>query len=231
MKYFPLLVLFLVLTGSCFAQSVILDETVAVDAPKPKTGPNLRHFHHLFIGFSFAAPEAEKGAAVHYGSSNCFDFGYRYKLKVSGHYAIGSDLWAGFSNYRMRQEAGKLLPDTVLNGRETLNFSHLSASFYNRINFGRRGNHVGRFFDAGVYGQYVYNYVHYTRNKAHDGVVTEVYQKHLPYYEPLNWGLLARIGFNRFVFTGTYRMSGLFKPSYNLPDLPLLQVGMQIGLH
>ena len=54
---------------------------------------------------------------------------------------------------------------------------------------------------------------------------------HLKYYEPFNYGVLARFGINRYVIYANYRLSDLFKSSYNYAELPRLTLGVQIGLH
>lgn len=231
MRTFALTLLAMAVSALVIGQTIILEQDVNKDTTESKRGPNKRHYQHLYMGYNFAVGENYSGGTIQYGTSSCFDLGFRYKLKLSKHYAIGSDLWMGFSGYRLTQKAGKLLPDSILNDKETLNFNNVSLSFYNRINFGRRGNHIGRFFDAGVFGQLTYRLMHYTRNKMPDGTLREVTTTKLPYYEPYNWGILARIGFNRFVFTGTYRMSDLFKASYAYPELPRYQIGVQLGLY
>jgi hypothetical protein len=42
--------------------------------------------------------------------------------------------------------------------------------------------------------------------------------------------LLARIGIGRWAFTGSYRLSDIFKTPYQMPELPRLTVGVEVGL-
>lgn len=229
MKKSIFLIIFIFFICETYAQAVLLEQDLSKDSLVKKTGPNLRHYHHFYMSLGFAADQAEKGAEINYGSSNSFDFGYRYKLKICNHYAMGTDFWWGSDGYNMKQANTKLLPDTILNDKEKFTFYNFGLGYYNRINFGKRGNHVGNYLDFGVYGQWTYNLVHYTKNKMTNGNVVEVKTKKLNYYNPLNWGVNARIGFNRYIITASYRMSDYFITRYKYPELPRLTVGVQIG--
>ena len=229
-KYFiiTILQLFTLLAG---AQTVLLSEDVGKDTIKKTVGPNLRSFHHFYVSYGFLADKAEKGAGIKYGNSSDYNIGYRYKLRLSNHYAIGTDLWWGAYTYNLKQNKAKVLPDTLLNNKESMTFSNLSLGIYNRINFGKRGNNVGNFFDFGAFGQYTYKLTHYTRNKMANGNIVQTHTTGLNYYTPLNWGLMARIGFNRYIINATYRMSNNFKSSFNYPELSRLSIGAQIGFY
>jgi len=219
------------LANSANSQAVLLDVDVSKDTIVKKVGPNLRHFHHVFMGYGFVADKSEAGAEINYGKSTFFDVGYRYKLKVCKFYAIGTDLSWVSTTYNLKQNSFKVLPDTLLNEKEKLSFSSFNLGIYNRINYGRRGNHVGNFIDFGAYGQANVNLVHFTKNKMPNGSIQEVFNKKLKYYEPFTWGLHGRIGFNRYIFTGQYRMGNILKGSSSYPELPRLIVGFQIGFY
>jgi len=53
----------------------------------------------------------------------------------------------------------------------------------------------------------------------------------LKYMNSVNYGLTARIGYNRFVIFAMYRFSDIFKSSSDRIDLPRLNVGLQLGIH
>ena len=73
--------------------------------------------------------------------------------------------------------------------------------------------------------------MHYTKNKMPNDNIVETYTRKLDYYNPLNWGVVARIGFNRYIISATYRMSDYFKSSFKYPELSRLSVSAQIGLY
>ncbi len=231
MKKYLFFIILQLITLIAGAQAVLLSQDVSNDTIKKTVGPNMRSFHHFYMTYGFMADKGEKGADIKYGNSSHFDIGYRYKLRVSNHYAVGTDFWWSTSSYNLKQSKTKVLPDTLLNDKEALRFNNLSLGLYNRLNFGKRGNHVGNFLDFGAFGQFTYSLVHYTRNNMPNGNIVETYTKKLKYYNPLGWGLIARIGFNRYIITASYRMYDLFKSSYNYPELSRLTIGAQIGFY
>ncbi|OPZ98137.1 MAG: hypothetical protein BWY70_01309 [Bacteroidetes bacterium ADurb.Bin408] len=231
MKRIIFLLPLLIAVHIALAQEVLLKQDVDKDTLVRNVGPNLRHYHHTYFSYGFAAMPSEKGADIKYGNSSFFDFGYRYKLKICNHYAVGTDFNMGFYYYNMMQNTSKVLPDTLLNDKENFNFSNLSLGLYNRINFGKRGNYVGNFLDLGAYGLFNYSMVHFTKNHMPDKSIVETRTRKLGYYNMLGWGLTARLGFNRYIITANYRMSNLFKTNYNYPELSRLTVGFQIGFY
>jgi len=230
MKKYLIFISILFLGLTLKSQEVLLSQDVSGDTIVKKNGPNLRNYSHFYLSLGFAADQAEKGAKINYGRSSNFDFGYRYKLKICNHYAMGTDLWWGTNGFNMKQANTKILPDTLINDKEKFTFYHFGLSYYNRINYGKRGNHVGNYIDVGAYGQWIYSLVHYTKNKMPNDNIVETYTKGLNYYFPFVWGVNARIGFNRYIITASYRMSDYFKSSYKYPELPRLSVGVQVGL-
>lgn len=239
MKKTIILSIFLFAGIISFSQKVLLEQTVANDTLEDKWGQNLRHFSHLYFGFGFAASGAEKGAEVKYGNSANFDFGYRYKFKVCNYYALGADLSFSSYMYRLKQDSvSKILPDAEEHDKERIDIGALKLEIYQRFNFGRRGNHVGNYLDVGAYGSYFLYTRHYTMDKKPfaDLKKREVTETGLEYMENMEYGISARMGHGRWVLFGRYRLSDLFKTSkfYNnnlkYPELPSLQIGIEVDL-
>jgi hypothetical protein len=213
------------------SQDVVFNENVNSDSVIETHGPNLKHFKHPYIGFGFAAMQSEdKRSNVDLGLSSNFVFGYRYKLKLSNFYAIGYDINYNQSWYRLSQTTDKRTPDSLLNDKERLTFQNFEIGLYNRFNFGKRGNIIGKFIDLGAYADWTFQCTHFFQNKI-DGNIYKTEVTRLKYYEPVNYGVLARIGINRWVVYANYRLSDLFKSAYNYAELPRLTVGFQVGLH
>jgi hypothetical protein len=238
-----LLILFCLVTGiflSSSAQVVVLDEQTPVDSVKNNWGMNRKHYMYAYVRVDMMAGMADKGAGYKFGSGN-FDFGVRYKLRLSNHYAVGMDLNI------VTAESYKLKDDSLSNlinfspemsyKKESLNFTGLGLELYNRFNFGKRGNAIGKYFDIGVYGKFAYATNHYMKGKA-DSLTSplystfELYERGLKYTKSLYYGVSARIGFNRIAIDAHYRISDLFNDKIaKLPELSRLQIGLEIGLY
>lgn len=247
-------ILFLGLLTSCFftaeAQKVMLAQDVAKDSITPSFGPNRKYYGHFFAGFGLMAGPSEKaGSSIAYGKSHEWLFGYRFKLKVAGFYALGFDLTLNPQTFYLKQQAGKTLPTPLFFDEEKFKFTNLGLSFYQRFNWGKRGDYVGNFVDMGVYGNWMPVKVHIYEDDNLFGVSgllsgvkqVKVRESGLKYVEDFNYGVLARLGFNRYVLYGSYRLSDLFggyalldetgKNMYDFAELPRATFGFQVGLH
>ncbi len=239
MKKFLILSILLIIGTTMYSQKVLLMEDLDADTITKKWGKNLKHYGHLYMGLGFSASAAEKGAEVIYGASSNFDFGYRYKYKICNYYSIGADLNINTHIYRLKQdEETKIVPDNVEHDKERIQTTGLKLELYQRFNFGKRGNHIGNYFDIGAYGSYFLSTQHYTMDKNPgwnpDIGKIETVSSNLDYMEDFEYGLTTRLGFGRWVFFGKYRMSDLFVNTDNLqtpyPELPALNVGFEISL-
>lgn len=248
-RYLLLLGLLISLQGKILAQKVLLYQDVAQDTVKQTFGPNLKYFGHFYGGFGMMAGPAETGSEIDYLKSHEFLMGYRFKYKVGKVYGLGFDATVTFQSVFLKQEEGKTLPTPDLYEEEKLKFTNVGLGFYNRFNFGKRGNYVGNFLDLGVYGNLMPFKTHIYEDDHLFGLVgpldgvkkVKVRETGLKYLSDTNYGFLARIGFNRYVLYGNYRLSDLFNSGYGVArtdgvikrygELPRLSVGFQIGIH
>lgn len=237
------------LWGKVNAQKVLLYQDVTSSTEKQTFGPNLKYFGHFYGGFGLVASSSEKGSEVEYPASHEFLLGYRYKYKIAKFYALGWDLSLQSQTFKLKQHEGKTLPNPILHNEEKYRFTSLSLGIYNRFNFGRRGNHIGNFLDLGVYGSWVPFKTHLYKDDQLFGLIgpldgvkeVKVRETGLKYVADTNYGVQARLGFNRYVLYGTYRLSDLFEAGYGVgngnggiktyAELPRLTVGFQIGVH
>ena len=222
-------------------QTVLMQEkTNAYDFKMPKAGPNFRHFAHLYIGFgSFIPDNKEYEVKTGLGATTSLEFGWRYKLKLTNWLAAGTGINYINDIFDIKQVEKKFIPDTLMHSKEKLRFNNLGSEFYIRFNFGKRGNIVGRFVDLGAYANWAFKvkqmYVDKVdQNLPQRATSQRVILYHLDYIERFNYGLKARIGLNRIVFTGFYRMSDLFSADFKAEVgeyyLPRLSVGIELGL-
>lgn len=236
-KIFYLLLFSVLFTGFLKAQTVLMEQNLKKDTIKPVFGQNLKHFYHAYLDFGFVAgpPEADS-IDINYGRSNSFAIGFRYKRKICGFYAAGYDLSLSAINYNIRQSGNKRFIDDSLHKTEKFSLLNLSLELYNRFNFGRRGNIIGKFLDAGAFGDWVISARHYTKDiikpaGSDKDEVIETTTRKLNFTEPFNYGLRARIGFNRWIISASYRLSEMFKKSSGIGELPRLSIGIQVGLY
>lgn len=212
-----------------FAQEILLSQDVKGDTLRPIYGPNLKHFTHGYFGIDFPLYTNEDVIYTNFGTSSVVNFGFRYKRKVSNTFAVGFDMGANLSGYRISQEAGKTIPDTIINDKEKFQINTLSGSAFMRLNIGRRGNSIGNYFDVGGYGGWNMVKRHKTINENEDGEKVKLSTSRLNYIENFSFGLLARLGIERYAFTAAYRLSDAFVSS-SIPELPRLSLGLEVGL-
>lgn len=232
MKKIFLLLFISIILSSVYGQSVLLHKEVE-DTVIVKFGPNHKNFIHSYFGVGVIAGEPDSaGSSIETGKSVNILLGFRYKLRLTNWLAIGYEVAYNSYSYRLLQDSSKTIPDKVLHDKEKLIFGDLGAGLYMRLNYGRRGNRIGNFVDFGGYGDWVLSGRNFTKDKIKsNGNVVETNITHLTYFNRYNYGVIARLGFNRYVFYGTYRLSDLFKESFSYSELPRITVGLQIGIH
>ncbi len=223
-------ILLIVLAGSAFSQEIVFSEDVASDTVRPTRGPNLKKFMHPYIaiGFPFHTDEALDYTKA--GASSVFDYGVRFKRKLNNTFAVGMDISMNWAAYKIKQKDGKSVPDSIRHDQEKFQVNSLTPAVYARINVGRRGNYIGNYLDLGAYGSWNFRRAHKTTDKNSQDELVKVMTTRLDYMEPLSYGVLARIGVNRYVLTARYRLSDLFTESSKLPELPRLSAGIEFGL-
>jgi hypothetical protein len=223
-------------------QTVLMEEKInAYDFKLPTKGPNFRHFNHLYIGFGFFIPDANAmEVKTKPASTTSFEFGWRYKLKLTNWFALGAGISYKNDIFDIKQIENKIIPDSVSHTKEKLRFNYLGSEAYIRFNFGKRGNIVGRFIDFGAYANWAFRVKHMMIDKVDENVPhragsQRVILYKLDYIEKFCYGLKARIGSNRLVLTADYRMSELFTDDYKAEVgnyyLPKFAVGFEFGLH
>lgn len=228
-KYFFLIaLLFCVAAGN--AQSVV----IAKEPPKNQDaeyGMNRKHYSHGFLGLHFIiGPPENSSADIYYGRSRSMEYGYRYKRRFNDTFSIGSEIIARRHAFHLKQTEKKEVPDNVIKDSEKLVFLDAGLGLYKRVNFGQRGNYIGRFLDFGAYASWVFHTRH-VYFLEEDGLSTRVRVSGMNYPSAFAYGLNARLGFNNWVIKGSYQLSERFKDSSGLPELPRYSVGLEIGMH
>jgi hypothetical protein len=231
----------LILSGfSLTGQELVFEEYVDNMYRQTNWGKNRTHFGHFHMGFgSFFNEQDNTGLEIIPGSSNQTRFGYRYKLRVFEFYAMGLDGAYTYSRYKIKQRNDNIFPDKLRHNSEIFSQHNLELAYYNRISFQRRGDHIGKYLDLGIWGSWGFREKHVYKDEFTELFLGASKSKttlgSLDYVNNTNWGVKASIGFNRVVFYGNYRLSDLLKAPFNNDAQTLdpgrLVVGMEISLY
>ena len=221
---------FLVISMSVFAQEEILEMNPAVDTIEPVKGPNRKHFVHPFMSFGMCVDAGETGAQVKQPRIDQFSFGVRYKRRIAEHFAWGWDLAYNVNDYSLKQNLIKTTPDSFLYDRQRMLFYNAQAGLYVRINYGKRGNTLGKYIDLAGYGDAVIAHTLYTKYHLMDNSVVRSRRTGLGYFQRLNYGAQVRFGFKKMIIYGQYRLSDMFYKPENFAELPRIIAGIQFSL-
>jgi hypothetical protein len=223
-------IILLTLSIGAFSQDILLQQNVKADSVRPTYGPNLKNFFHGYIGIGFPFSTSQESGYTKPVASANFDFGVRYKRRFTNYLAMGMDLGISSVSYRIKQNDSKTVPDITINDKEKILVNALGSSAWLRINVGRRGNYVGNYLDLGAYGDWNFQKKHKTTNTNSDNEKVKISTSKLKYVEDFSYGFLTRVGIGRYALTARYRMSDIFISSYDIPELPRLIVGFEVGL-
>ncbi len=217
------------------AQTVLFEQNLKADSAKPVFGQNLKHFYCPYFSFGFVCGKSsQNGANVVYGLSNSLNFGVSYKRKISSFYAVGYNLGLTSTRYKINDANVTHFIDDSLQKVKKLVLTDVFFELYNRFNFGKRGNIIGKYIDLGLYGSLMpFSKLNVEDTETIQGkdVVSVKNIRNLSFIEPFGYGVSVKIGINRFAISCSYRIISLFKTSSNLPDLPQYNVGFQIAVY
>ncbi len=231
MKYLIGFILISLCATQVNAQRIIIHEDVREREEVSEYGPNRKHYIHTFVGWGFIAGNpAGPGSEIIAGRSNSFEAGARYKRKLTHNFSFGIEVSYARNSFHIKQSSEKTFPDRRLYNSQVLILSNLSSGIYKRINYGRRGNYIGKFTDIGINSNWVY------RNR-----ITSInYDKHVEIKETISghdfintsiYNAFIRVGFNNLVFKGSYRLNDIFESGSWYDELPKYYIGIELGIH
>lgn len=213
-------------------QNTVYSERVDSISTKPNSCINCTTFSHFYSSLRFSTGLFENAVPINVLRSGQYVVGFRNKIRINNFFAIGFQAELNRSRFGITQDAGKIVPDTIINDKESFMIDHADAGFYFRINFDkRRGNYMGHFLDIGCYGGYNIRRFHFTQNETFDGRIQKLWEKQVSYINPLQYGVFARIGINRYGITAHYMLSDIFTASSAFQQLPKFSFGLEIGFH
>jgi len=220
--------LIIVLVGfsisSTNAQTVMLEQDVNADTLVPKSGKNRQNYSGSFfdLGFSVGDATGDSATSVLMGKSWSFKYGQYYKLRVNNFYSILGQVAYKRSAYYFEVQ------DPMVSNKLVMN--NVMGEFSNRFNFGKRGDFIGYYLELGASADYAFMTKMKTTSETTSDIKTHSKEKHsfhgLESIEPLSYNAHARIGFNKFVIYGDYRLTDRIKTDQNY-QLPPLTVGLR----
>ncbi|HVA99550.1 MAG TPA: hypothetical protein VNG53_11705 [Bacteroidia bacterium] len=193
-------------------------------------------YRGIFMGLGFVVGKSDSaGDAINYGKSTDFMIGYTFKTDLCSFDAIGYDVTYRITSFNLKQNSAKILPNNVQHKSEVMNFNDFELTLFNRFQIGNNAHSLGHYLDIGAYGDWTFSVVHktvdtYSVANAAGASTTDTKDKGLVFVNPFNYGLMARIGFNRWMIYGDYRLSNQFKSGYVFPELPKITLGVQLHL-
>ncbi|MFT7614733.1 MAG: hypothetical protein ACI9J3_003718 [Parvicellaceae bacterium] len=230
-----LLILLVLSLNSVRAQDVLLNQTTkAVLLDKGDVGPNKKKYAHNFLGVSFAVPtRLENETNIYGGSSVGMEYGRRFKRKLSTTFSMGFDLASAYMQYRSKKDTfsfynqiyGSTSPDSLVTDK--LSFTTIRLEPYFRINFGKRGNHLGKYIDLAFYGEFMISSSHVAKFKHENDLLvkkSQVRTRYLKYTNKLFYGPELRYGNAFYNFYVRYRIpdimnNKLSSSPYQLPNI------------
>ncbi len=230
---------FILLFFSLNAQKEILYEDVdSYDVfKKKKFGPNGKNFLYSYLGMSFFTPAPyETQFPVKYGLSNCFKFGYKYKLKIFKWLSVGTDLNYKANFFRLNDYFFFFYN---VNQNEKLVTHIVGSEFFFRFNIGKTGNTLGNYFDIGAFGGYLFGNIYTVKVKNKNPTNFEArkqkfYYRGIDFFEPFHYGPMFRVGIRKVSFIAKYRLTDFLNSKTLLEtsgfDLPKLSFGIEYAI-
>lgn len=234
---------FLAMQTPLLSQINLLHKRPYEQLNKQDVGPNTRNWWSSYMQVGFLVPlENQDSIGVKENFSNMmFETGWRYKFKMNENLSTGLDFGYNYQEYNIRQSGSKnLLSLNIINDKQLIRMHALAGGAYVRINFGKRGNIVGKYLDLAGNIQYSFRDEMLIRNKVEPSTgmpaekVKNVYI-HLPFVRDLHYFATARFGWNFISIFAKYRLSDFFTPvmyfydNKTLPNLPYLHIGIEIS--
>ncbi|MFN0032302.1 MAG: hypothetical protein ACKVOR_09100 [Flavobacteriales bacterium] len=207
------------------------------------SGPNGRVYVMNYYGYGIILPmnDRDSAAITDNAKSNIFTYGVKAKFKLNNTFALCTDIIYMHQRYKIAQhDSLNIFSPGFKNDVQKLNFNTFGLGAHLRINFGKRGNALGKYLDLGADMHYVFAERLFTKNKitasgtGADEIVQRTTLKKLDYTGNLQGFANVHFGINIFQLFARYRLTDMFVRSDSfysigrIPELPRLCVGVEI---
>ncbi len=221
-----------------FSQEVVIEESVTEEVVEKKFGPNRLHYVSYFMDFGLS-PFGHSNQTYKTNLPWSFDFqmGLRYKLKLHNFYALGAQLYWGSTDYDISYDETSVPNGVTLYDQEFFSIGGWGFELFQRINFDKRGNTLGKFLDLGAYIEWLpYRNQTITIEQDETALYSEqiITNRKLKYVNNSAYGLTARIGINKLSIYAKYRLSELVndeisEPNLGFSDFNPLNIGISLA--
>jgi serine protease AprX len=200
------------------------------DVPQKNEKPSAygvlsKYFIYPYISWGFITPPFNgSDYQMKYGNSQTFMFGLRFKGNVCKWYNLGFSAEIGYNKFHVKNFEGSQLFHT-----EYLRTSLLNLEFYQRFRL-VPDEGLGVYFDTGIYGSWVYGNQHFMKKKLDPKIIKTETRGNIQGFNPLQWGVRARFGYNFIALYGQYRFSDLFNEKMGKTELPRLEAGVELAI-
>ena len=236
MKKLAIFILVIGITAPTMGQDIILHQDVNQIDEDRDFGPNRIYFTHMLASIGWNVATNSKELKSHILGSYNFEFGFRYKVKVSELYALGIDLEYVWNRFYLDQRDSRGVIDDLEHRKEVLSNNGIHIGLFNRFNFDKRGNILGKYLQLGVFAEYYFTEEHYYNNKVEPsndpgGELVEITISDLNFVNPLNYGLKAMLGINKVNIYAKYRMSEFIQSNDLDFDMAKFSVGIELAIY
>jgi len=202
-------------------------------------GPNKAWFAQLSIGYGTLIGDGANanGLSINNWRSNDLDISIKMKRKINGLLSVWLEPGYHYAAYNINQTEPKLTDSLFWPGNGPL--KHVKERFateglllnaFLRLNFDpKRGNYLGDYLDLGAGGDINIDQEYLAIDKNSDGSVKRTSFSNIPYMNGFGYHVFARIGLNWLAITFNYRLSGVFKNQYNIPEPSVFTAGIEIN--
>ena len=231
MKKIVILICIISFGSTGFSQTILMQNTNPLEPYQTKNdGENRKHLRQGFIGFGIVAPVGAKNDDTYFGKSLVFDFGFRYRYRVSNFLNLGSDLSFYTQGNRLDHSGMHKIYDGLTHDRENIIQNEIRVSPFLRFNLTpKRGNYLGTYIDLGGYLGWNFLPVFKATDTGHNGNEEMMYTRNFdPNQNRYDYGVTGRIARNKLLLFATYRLSDIMKRSEQ-PSLSRLAAGVQFA--
>ena len=158
--------------------------------------------------------------------------GSRARFGIGKLFGLIYDIELNSSWNKLLQTVDSIMPISVINLKKAKYIYHqigMSLSFQVNIK-PKRGNKLGTYFDMGIYGFYNYSKkFRYNLELDQLSKNTSITIKNIEYFNPFEYGVLLRLGYNKATLFSKYRLSNLFnnKTNFYSIELPRFSFGIE----
>ncbi len=223
-KNYSITAILIILSTVSFGQKTLLSENINEAYQKEKFGPN--RLHHFSILVNYNKPfyiNTDNDLKTKQWGSHSVSTGIAYKLRICNHYAIGLRALLDFGVTKFETHSEFPFYTEELDGIEMkrMNTTDGILEFYNRINFGKRGNQIGKYLDLGVYvsSNLRNKYTSISKHEEHGVTVENTRKSKIQGLENYGYGLTARIGSKLLAINMKYRLSPVFSHLSNEKEI------------